>query len=290
MIHHVMVVGYGIMGQGIALSFVRGGHQVTVLSRNPSRIDALPGGVDAVAELPLDPPELIIEAIPERLELKNSLFARLEKAYGDLPILATNTSGLSLEAMAAELHYPQRFIGIHYFQPAEMLPSVEVMVVEQTDKTTLQRVTEALGRNGQQAVIIKRPIAGYLANRLQHAMLHEAFSMIEQGVVSAEDVDRVCKTMFGPRMCVTGLLEQKDISGLGTTAAAQQSLVPQLNHSGTPTRLLQDMVAKGQVGVHSGMGFYDWSNRDIEAYKEEAKKKLITILQILSENSDERVG
>lgn len=286
MIHHVMVVGYGIMGQGIALSFVRGGHQVTVLSRNPSRIDALPGGVDAVAELPLDPPELIIEAIPERLELKNSLFARLEKAYGDLPILATNTSGLSLEAMAAELHYPQRFIGIHYFQPAEMLPSVEVMVVEQTDKTTLQRVTEALGRNGQQAVIIKRPIAGYLANRLQHAMLHEAFSMIEQGVVSAEDVDRVCKTMFGPRMCVTGLLEQKDISGLGTTAAAQQSLVPQLNHSGTPTRLLQDMVAKGQVGVHSGMGFYDWSNRDIEAYKEEAKKKLITILQILSENSD----
>ncbi|MBT8362643.1 MAG: 3-hydroxyacyl-CoA dehydrogenase family protein [Desulfobacterales bacterium] len=284
MIHHVMVVGYGIMGQGIAISFARGGHQVTVLSRNPRRIDALPDGVDAVGELPADPPDLIIEAVPERLELKISLFARLEKAYGDLPILATNTSGLSLEAMAAELQYPHQFIGIHYFQPAEMLPSVEVMLVEQTDQTTLQRVTEALSRNGQQAVIIKRPIAGYLANRLQHAMLHEAFSMIEQGVVSAEDVDRVCKTMFGPRMCVTGLLEQKDISGLATTAAAQQALVPQLNHSGTPTRLIQDMIARGQLGVKSGTGFYDWNNRDIAAYKKEAMKKLVKILEIISEN------
>ena len=189
-----------------------------------------------------------------------------------------------MEALAAELHYPHRFIGIHYFQPAEMLPSVEVMLVEQTDQTTLQRVTEALSRNGQQAVIIKRPIVGYLANRLQHAMLHEAFSMIEQGVVSAEDVDLVCKTMFGPRMCVTGLLEQKDISGLATTAAAQQTLVPQLNHSGKPTRLIQDMVARGQLGVKSGTGFYDWGNRDIAAYKKEAMKKLVNILEILSEN------
>ena len=284
MMRHVMVVGYGIMGQGIALSFVRGGHQVTVLSRNPSRIDALPDGILAVAELPADPPDLIIEAVPERLELKNSLFARLERAYGDLPILATNTSGLSMEAMAAELQYPHRFIGIHYFQPAEMLPSVEVMLVKQTDQTTLQQVTEALSRNGQQAVIIKRPIAGFLANRLQHAMLHEAFSMIEQGLVTAEDVDLVCKTMFGPRMCVTGLLEQKDISGLATTAAAQQTLVPQLNHSGTPIRLLQDMVARGQVGVKSGVGFYDWANRDIAAHKKEAMKKLVSILEILSEN------
>jgi 3-hydroxybutyryl-CoA dehydrogenase len=145
-------------------------------------------------------------------------------------------------------------------------------------------VTEALSRNGQQAVIIKRPIAGFLANRLQHAMLHEAFSMIEQGLVTAEDVDLVCKTMFGPRMCVTGLLEQKDISGLATTAAAQQTLVPQLNHSGTPIRLIQDMVARGQVGVKSGVGFYDWANRDIAAHKKEAMKKLVSILEILSEN------
>ena len=97
MIKHVMIVGYGIMGQGIALSFVRGKHHVTVLSRDPGRIGTIPKGINMVSDLPSDPPDLIIEAVPENLELKTSLFARLEQAYRGKPILATNTSGLSME-------------------------------------------------------------------------------------------------------------------------------------------------------------------------------------------------
>ncbi len=283
MIEHVMVVGYGIMGQGIALSFVRGGHRVTVLSRDPGRIGKTPKGIKVVAELPDDPPDLIIEAVPEVLELKNSLFDRLEQAYGGKPILATNTSGLSLEDMAEQLRFPDRFIGVHYFQPAEIFHSVEVILVEQTYHEVLKNVTAALECNGQNAIIIKRPVAGFLVNRLQHAILHEAFSMIEQGIVTVEDVDRVCKTMLGPRMCVTGLIEQKDISGLATTAATQHNLVPNLNHSGTPTREIQDMVARGELGVKSGKGFYDWSSRDVEAYKTRAARKLTRILEILSQ-------
>jgi len=283
MIDHVMIVGYGIMGQGIALSFVRGGHRVTVLSRDPDSVGPIPQGIKVVADLPDDPPDLIIEAVPEMIELKNSLFARLEKAYGGKPILATNTSGLSMEDMADQLRHPDRFIGVHYFQPAELFPSVEVILVEQTDHEVLKEVTAALKNNGQDAVIIKHPIAGFLVNRLQHAILHEAFSMIEQGVVTAEDVDRVCKTMFGPRMCVTGLIEQKDISGLATTAATQRNLVPHLNHSGTPTREIQDMVARGEVGVKSGKGFYDWSNRNVEKHKSLVARNLTRILKMLSE-------
>jgi len=283
MISHVLIVGYGIMGQGIALSFVSGGHRVTVLSRNPKRIEEIPRGINLVAELPDDPPDLIIEAVPEQIELKNSLFARLEQAYLGKPILATNTSGLSMESMARQLRYPDRFIGIHYFQPAEMFPSVEVILVEQTDHQVFEDVAAALKSNGQDAVLIKRPIEGFLVNRLQHAVLHEAFSMIEEGVVTAEDVDRVCKTMFGPRMCVTGLIEQKDISGLANTAVTQRNLVPHLNHSGIPTRQIQDMVSRGDVGVKSGKGFYEWSNRDIGAHISSAEEKTIRILEIISE-------
>ena len=283
MIEHVMIVGYGIMGQGIAFSFARGGHQVTVLSRNPGRIGETPRGIKVVAELPDDPPDLIIEAVPEVIELKTSLFARLEQAYKGKPILATNTSGLSMDSMAAQLRHPDRFIGVHYFQPAEIFPSVEVILVEQTDPKVLEDVTAALKCNGQDAVLIKRPIAGFLVNRLQHAVLHEAFSMIEQGIVTAQDVDRVCKTMFGPRMCVTGLIEQKDISGLDTTAATQRNLVPHLNHSGTSTREIQDMVTRGEVGVKSGRGFYDWSSKDVEAHKSLAMEKMTRILEIVSE-------
>lgn len=283
MIEHVMIVGYGIMGQGIALSFARGGHQVTVLSRNPGRIGKTPRGIKVVAELPDDPPDLIIEAVPEVIELKISLFARLEQAYSGKPILATNTSGLSMDSMAGQLRHPDRFIGVHYFQPAEIFPSVEVILVEQTDPEVLEDVTAAVKCNGQDAVLIKRPITGFLVNRLQHAVLHEAFSMIEQGIVTAQDVDRVCKTMFGPRMCVTGLIEQKDISGLDTTAATQRNLLPHLNHSGTSTREIQDMVTRGEVGVKSGKGFYDWSNKDVEAHKSLAMEKMTRILEIVCE-------
>jgi len=278
-----MIVGYGIMGQGIALLFFRGGHQVTVLSRNPMRIGATPKGIKVVANLPEDPPDLILEAVPEEIDLKTSLFARLEQAYSGKPILATNTSGLSMEYMADQLHHPDRFIGIHYFQPAESFPTVEVILVEQTDQEVLNDVTEALKCNGQEAVLIKRPIPGFLVNRLQHAVLHEAFSMIEQGIVTAKDIDTVCKTMLGPRMCVTGLIEQKDISGLDTTAATQRNLVPQLNHSGIPTREIQDMVARGELGIKSGKGFYEWDNYDFEAHKSLAARKLAGILKILSE-------
>ena len=283
MIKHVMIVGYGIMGQGIALSFARGKHRVTVLSRDPGRIGTIPRGINIVYDLPSDPPDLIIEAVPESLELKTSLFARLERAYRGKPILATNTSGLSMESMADKLNHPDLFIGVHYFHPAEIFPSVEVILVEQTKHEVVEDVTAALERNGQNTILIKRPIPGFLVNRLQHAVLHEAFSMIEQGVVTAEDIDRACKTMFGPRMCVTGLIEQKDISGLATTAATQRNLVPQLNHSGIPTQNLQDMVARGEVGVKSGKGFYDWSSRDVEAHKKRAMERLTRILEILAE-------
>ena len=283
MIDHVLIVGYGTMGQGIAVSFARGGHRVTVLSRNPERAgNALPG-VEVVAELPDEPPDLIIEAIPEKFELKIALFSRLERAYRGRPILATNTSGLPLENLADALRHPERFLGIHYFHPAEVFPTVEVIPVAQTDQEVCKEVTAALKRNGQDAVLIRRPVAGFLINRLQHAVLHEAFSMIEQGLVTAADIDKVCRTMFGPRMCVTGLIEQKDLSGLETTAATQRNLVPELNHSGVPTRQIQDMVASGEDGAKSGKGFYDWSGRDVEAYKKRAMLKISRILDIISE-------
>jgi 3-hydroxybutyryl-CoA dehydrogenase len=280
-----MVVGYGIMGRGIALSFARGGHAVTIVSRDPTRITDLPAGVIAVADaqLPATAPDLIIESIPERLELKQQLFARLEAAYGGQPILATNTSGLSMEAMAEQLTHPQRFIGIHYFQPAEAFKVVEVIRVAATDDSVLEGVKAALQRNGQDAVVINQPIPGFLGNRLQHAMLYEAFRLIEDGIVTAADVDRICKAMFGPRMCVTGLIEQKDISGLATTAMTQRNLLPYL-YRGAPTALLQRMVDEGRVGVKTGEGFYDWRDRDVEAYKRKAADKVARILAILAED------
>jgi 3-hydroxybutyryl-CoA dehydrogenase len=282
-IKDVLVVGYGVMGRGIALTFVRGGHRATVLSRDPARAADVPPGVTVVGALPETPPDLIVESIPEDIALKHALFEKLEAAYGAGPILASNTSSLPLDAMAAKLRAPERFVGIHYFQPPEALPLVELIRCAETADAVVERCRRALARNGQRAILLHRPIQGFLANRLQHAMMHEALCMIEDGYCSAEDVDDFCRNMFGPRMSVTGLIMQKDISGLQTTAKTHRELVPTFYHTRTPCALLQEMVARGERGISTGKGFYDWSGRDVAALKAKWADKVRRILAIVQE-------
>jgi len=280
----VLIVGYGVMGRGIALTFARGGHCASVLSRDPSRAENVPDGVAVVGDLPEEAPDLIIESIPEDLPLKIDLLTRLEAKYGGGPIIATNTSSLPIEKMAEAMRDPGRFIGMHYFQPPEALPMVELIRCEQTRDDVVDACRTALVRNGQRAILLNRPIQGFLANRLQHAMMHEALCMIEDGYCTAEDVDDFCCNMFGPRMSVTGLILQKDISGLQTTAKTHRELVPTFYHTRTPCALLQDMVARGDCGVSTGKGFYDWSGRDVAALKVKWADKVKRILAIAQED------
>lgn len=282
-IRNVVVVGPGTMGRGIANTFVRGGHNVTVLSRNPDKVDPFEGPVTVAGEFPDSPPDLVVESIVEEMAAKHALFAQIEMKYGGTPIVASNTSGLSLDEMMTGLHHPERFIGLHYLQPADGLPLVEVIRVESTTDAVLEAVKASVARNGQQALVLNKPVPGFLINRIQHAMLHEALAMIEDGVCTAEDVDSCLKGALAPRMCLTGLIEQKDISGLQVTAATHRNLIPDLHHTNEPVALLQDMVAGGDLGVSTGQGFYDWQDRDVEAYKRQVAGKLGRILQILAE-------
>ena len=273
-VNSVMVVGYGTMGRGILETFAKNGFEASVLTRNPARIKDLPSGSTAHSALPDRAPDLIIESIPEDLTLKHELFHRLEEKYGDHPVFGTNTSGLPIEAIAKPMQHKDRFIAIHYMQPAEAFPLVEICRLAETSDLVTDRAIEALSRSGKDAIVLNRPITGFLINRLQHALLHEAYCMIEEGVVSVEDVDKFAREAFGPRMCVTGLIQQKDLSGIDVNAAAQRSIVPSLYHSGVPCQMLQDMAARGDLGVKTGKGFYDWSGQDIDALKRKNAAKL----------------
>lgn len=279
----VLIAGYGTMGTGIVLSFARAGFETIVLSRDPSRIADLPAGARAVAELPKAAPDLVIETIPEKMDLKLALYGRLEDAYGPETIIASNTSGLPLQEMADRLRHPERFLGTHYMHPADTLPMLEVVRVAQTSDTVLERTVAALRRTGKESIILNRPVVGFLINRLQHALLHEAYWMIEQGIVTARDVDDFAKHLFGPRMCVTGLIEQKDISGLDTHALAQRAIVPHLHHGAEPSRIVQEKYERGDLGVKTGVGFYDWRGKDVEAHKRRATEKLTRLLEVLRE-------
>lgn len=280
-IETVLVAGYGVMGRGIVAAFRRGGFKVAVLSRRPGGDLGLPPEVEVVARPGGAMPDLIVETIEEKTEPKLELYKQLDAAWDGAPILASNTSSLPLDELAKGVKRPDRYVGLHYFQPADSIPLVEVVRGAKTSDATLAATRAAVVRCGQQPLVLQKAVNGFLVNRLQQALYREVYALMAQGVVAAEDVDLCAKAMLGPRMCVTGLLEQKDISGLDTHALAMRAIVPDLCHDPEPSKLVQAMYARGDIGLKSGKGFYDWRGKDPARVRSEVARRLAEVLVAL---------
>ena len=280
-IQTVLIYGYGVMGRGVAKTFGDAGFTTVVKSWRAAELGGLPANVTAVDRLPETAPDLVIEFVPEETRVKQAVYAELEKAYAGKPLIASGTSGLDLVELARRMKHPERFLGIHYFMPADTAPVVEVMAGLATPREEVDRVAAALRRTGKEPVVLYKPIVGFLVNRLQHAILHEAYYLIEAGVASAEDIDHAARRLLAPRMCLNGLIQQKDISGLKIRADAQESIVPKLFHNAVPNPMLQTMVALGRTGLSAGRGFYDWSGCDVEAVRKQASSQLARLLDFL---------
>ncbi len=279
----VLVIGSGVMGRGIAKGFAAAGIPSAIFSRNAAGVSGVDPRVALLDKLPQEAPVLVIESVPEEKELKFACYAAIESAYAGVPVLASNTSGIDLEALAQPLQHPERFLGIHYFMPADVNTIVEVAPVKATLPAAADTAVRLLEAAGRSVVRLRRAVPGLLINRLQHAILHEAYYLIDEGIATAEEIDRCAREMLAPRMCITGLIEQKDISGLDTHALAQQALVPVLHHGDQPRRALQDLYAAGHLGIKTGKGFYDWSGKDPDRVKAEAGRKLAELLAYLKQ-------
>jgi 3-hydroxybutyryl-CoA dehydrogenase len=281
-IQTVLIYGYGVMGRGVAKTFADSGFTTFVKSRRGRDLPGLPERAIAVERLPEKAPDLVIEFVPEDPRIKQTVYAELEAAYAESPpLIASGTSGLDLVELSRRMKRRERFLGIHYFMPADVAPVVEVMAGLATSREDVDRVADALRRTGKEPVVLYKPIVGFLINRLQHAILHEAYYLIEAGVASVEDIDHAARRMLAPRMCLNGLIQQKDISGLKIHADAQESIVPKLFHNAVPNPMLQTMVALGRTGLSAGKGFYDWSGCDAEAVRAQASSQLARLLEFL---------
>lgn len=265
------IVGAGNMGNAIASLFVTNGWRTVLIDpsdtareRSRERLTAaLPqaglallewqAGLDAARDA-----SLIIEAAPENLALKQEIFAQLETHCAATTLIATNTSGISINQLAAGLKHPDRFIGTHFFTPADLIPLVEVIPCEQTLAVHSETVIDILRSVGKLPVLVRKDIPGFIANRLQHALAREAMSLLEKGVASAEDIDTVTRWSLGIRLAITGPLEQRDLNGLDIHHAITGYLYPDLENRQTPSPVLSERVTQGHYGVKSGQGFYDW--------------------------------
>ena len=273
-----LVVGGGRMGVAIAQILAAAGIAVTVvepsvaaresaperlaqifrLQGQPRERAALVGVVADIGEAPADT-ALAIEAAPENVELKRSIFRRLEEICPGDAIFATNTSVIPVRRIAADVRDKSRVVGTHFWNPPYAVRLVEVVRSDGTSEQTLERTMAIMAAVGQQPVRVNKDIPGFIGNRLQHALKREAIALVQAGVCDAETVDTVVKASFGARLGVMGPLEQSDLVGLNLTLAIHEVILPDLDASRTPQKLLVDLVAAGHTGVTAGEGFRKWT-------------------------------
>jgi 3-hydroxybutyryl-CoA dehydrogenase len=260
------------MGAGIAAVFAVAGAEVRVAARRAVSLEAAEqrsGGIaaglgDAAAserisfttDLPaaLEGVGLVVETISEQMEPKREVLALAEKHAASDAIITSNTSSLSLTELASGLARPGRFAGYHWLNPPELVELVEVVGTEATEPDVLEALrawTEALGKA---PVVVRRDIPGFVVNRLQYALLREAFDLVESGVCSYEDVDRALTRGLGARWAAVGPYETMDLGGLDVFRTVAGNLLPELSTATEPPRFLRDAVERGALGAKSGEG------------------------------------
>lgn len=268
----IVIIGAGVMGQRLARHFLRAGHPVALLDtsaeslekagklfENPEKKNA-PALLSDLRALAGDwhTAALVIEAVPEDLTLKQRVLSDVERAVSAATLIVSNTSGLTTAALTTGLRRPEKFAIAHFFNPADVIPVVELIASAAMSADDLNALATLLQRSGKMPAILRKEVPGFVANRVQHALMRECFALLEQGVAGVEELDTIIRYALGVRLALTGPFEQRDLNGLDTHLNIARYLYPSLSREQAPPEPLQALVAEGAVGRKSGQGFYTW--------------------------------
>jgi 3-hydroxybutyryl-CoA dehydrogenase len=295
----VAVIGAGLMGHGIAQVFAQAGHRVAltdpaadVLADAPARIArnltemgvpsqavldrvcVVPDLADAVASA-----DLVIEAAPEVVALKQQLFAEIVALAPSRAILASNTSVIPITRLGVRLDADARgrLLGTHWWNPPHLIPLVEVVRTDDTRDAVVDWTVDLLRDAGKVAVVVQRDVTGFIGNRLNQAMWREAIALIEAGVCDAETIDLVVKNGFGLRLPVLGPMENADLIGLDLTRNLHALLFPDLDDAKAPSPLLDRLLDEGQAGMKAGRGLRHWKPGEPEEVRKRLAAHLIAV-------------
>jgi len=268
------VIGGGLMGHGIAYLFAAAGHTVAVFEPAADIRASLPRRLQSILELLGDDPALlarieaydalapamagaafVFEAAPEKLPLKQQIFAELENAVAPETILASNSSAIRSTEISRHLKHRGRVIGTHFWNPPHLVPLVEVIQNENTADA------------GKVPVHVRRDVPGFVGNRLQHAMKREAFALVAAGVCDADTIDTVVREGFGARTAVLGPMEQADLVGLDLNLDIAEVLYEHLDRTAGPPAVLRDKVKAGKLGMKTGEGMRQWTPEAADAVR-----------------------
>lgn len=300
------VIGTGMMGPGIAGTLALGGLHATILSRSAEgaargldsakrqlrlleenglidrnlAADAI-GRIDASTDFNsvVSKVDLVIESATENMEFKQELFARMDRLAKPDAVLASNTSGLSITAIASLCKHPERVLTTHFWNPPHLMPLVEVVKGEKTSAEAVEQVRDLLARCGKTPVVVKKDRPGQLGNRLQMALVREAVNIVAEGIADVEEVDLAAKNGFGLRLPVYGILEHQDIVGLDMGLSIVDYVCKDIYNEPHAPDLMREKVASGNLGVKTGRGFYDWSQKSAEDVKARRDRFVLDFLR-----------
>lgn len=222
--------------------------------------------------------DLIIECIAEEMETKQNFFKELEPITRPDCIYATNTSVMSPTEIASKCEHKERILGTHFWNPAHLIPLVEVVKTANTTDENAQMVMEALTKAGKKPVLCKKDVPGFIANRMQHALWREAIYIVEQGIADPKTVDDAVKYSFGLRLPQLAPLENSDMVGTQLTYNIHSYVLKSLADNHEPSPLLKQMIDEGKMGFSTGEGFEKWTDEDIAKCKTDLNEYLIKMV------------
>lgn len=299
--NHAAIIGGGIMGGDIAIIFAAGGWNVHVMSPSQKTRDALPARIAAglkklgapegnaalvkayakLEALPMTEISLVVEAALEDLALKHQIFADLERLACPDAILVSNTSTFPIGEIGKHLKTCSRVAGMHYFMPAHLVPLVEIVSAEFTDRKVAERLIDLMRELGKAPIDVTKDVPGFVGNRLQHALMREALWLVANGVTTAEGIDTAVRFGFGFRYIACGPIMQKEMSGWDTNLLGGTSIYPHLYNEQAPPPMIRDMVAKGHIGMKSKHGFWQWTDETIAREQARIERCLQAGMEIL---------
>lgn len=308
--NYVAVIGTGIMGAGIAAGFIARSVPVVILGRSGDKANAcldkaialakkigMVGDNATKAEADIKKQQFagilekwhqwedcdwVIETVAENLELKQTIFQYLDQEIPSHISIGSNSSGFPISKIAEGLTTANRMMGAHYFMPAEVVPLVEIVMGQKTDIAYAQQICELYRSIDKKPVLVKKDIPGFLANRIQHALMREALSLVQEGIATPADIDDAVRYSFGFRYAAVGPMTQKEISGWDGMANAAKEIYPSLSNTTTlPPKVVQ-LMAEGKTGMKAGEGFRKWTPEEIQSVSDSYSRRLKAAFDVLN--------
>lgn len=299
-IQRVSIIGCGMMGQGIAVDFAVAGRDVTIFNTRAETSQQAMANIRAALSLMVNTglisqaeseaalqrvkpttdleaaavgQQYVVETVLEDMALKHRIFRDLERFVAPDTILTTDTSSLPMEEIAWVLERPERLVATPYFYPAHLVPLVEVAPTQKTKPDVIETTSHLLKECGKWPVVIERPLPGFIGNRLQAVMRSEALKMVEAGEATPEMVDQVLTMGILRKYVAVGIFDRMDMTGLDLQAAVFQSIGKEVPKS------IAERVARGDYGVKTGRGFYEWTPESARELQERLDRRLIYLIQ-----------